>query len=72
MRSQDGIVYLSTIETAKALGVGPARIRQLVYLDTFKRVKYGKKRTIWIPEDEVLKFKATRPWNEKLVPREKG
>ena len=71
MRSQDGVVYLSTAEAGKELHVGPARVRQLVYLDTFKGVTYGKKRTIWIPEDEVKRFKATRPWTEKLVPREK-
>jgi hypothetical protein len=71
MRSQDGVVYVSTIEAAKALGVGPARVRQLVYMNTFGQVLYGKKKTIWIREDALLKFKATRPWNEKLVPREK-
>ena len=35
MRSQDGIVYLDTKETGKELGVTPARVRQLVYLNRF-------------------------------------
>jgi hypothetical protein len=70
MRTQDGVIYLSTDEAGVILNVGPARVRQLVYMDTFHGVKYGKKRTIWIPESEVTRYKAEKPWNEKLVPRE--
>jgi hypothetical protein len=69
VRSQDGVVYLSTAEAGKELNVGPARVRQLVYLKKFSGVVQGWKKTLWIPEDEVKRFKATRPWNEKLVPR---
>jgi hypothetical protein len=69
MRSQDGIVYLSTAEAGRELNVGPARVRQLIYGESFKGVVQGKKKTLWIPEAEVKRFKATRPWNDRLVPR---
>lgn len=71
MRSQDGIVYLSTIEAGKELNVGPARVRQLVYAKKFKGTVQGWKKTLWIPESEVKRYKAERPWTDKLVPRER-
>jgi hypothetical protein len=71
MRSQDGVVYLSTAEAGKELHVGPARVRQLVYLGKFAGVIQGWKKTLWIPENEVKRYKAQRPWTDKMVPRER-